>query len=103
MSAREPNLAVVENRVFNLEEITRTLANAQLSQTQVNKNLELTISLLQEDQKRYHDDDKPKLSTLWENRSQIKGGYLMLAMLGAMIVGAATVAGVTYEVIQRIK
>ena len=42
-----------------------------------------------------------KLNTLWENRSQIKGGYIVIATLCGLIVGGATVAGVVFELLKK--
>ena len=74
------------------------MLDIQEAQVTVNNNLETSIRLMQQahaDFMKNHETEmanlRPKIRTLWDNRSQIKGGYVVIATLGGIIVGGASV------------
>jgi len=105
--SHEPNIAVIESKVFNLETVIHDIIKIQHDQATINGNLEKTIALLQQSHsdfiKRYDFDDSPKLKTLWENRSSIKGGWLVLVSLGNTAMAMISIIGVIYVIVKGLK
>lgn len=95
-------LAYMDASLKHLEKGFETLIDVQRQQAFVNANLEKTIALLQQshnDFVRNHEKEfAPKILTLWENRSQFKGGYIVVSIICSLLVGAATIAGVVYSI-----
>ncbi len=94
----EPNMAVMQNNIEHL-----TLAVHELHDTvrlqEVNVNTLLrTAQVMQSNHEslseKFDNDLAPKVKELWENRSQFKGGYIVISILCSLLVGAATIAGV---------
>ena len=85
------------------------MLDIQESQATVNNNLETAIKLMQQahaDFIRSHgiemDSLRPKIRTLWDNRSQMKGGWIVISALGGIVVGGATVGAFLYEALQHV-
>ena len=97
-----PNVAVMENRITNLENLFAEMHTVVKGQGVVNTNLERTLGLLQQSHiefvRRHESDVEPKVKELWENRSQLKGGYILASVACSIIVGAATVLGVVLAI-----
>jgi hypothetical protein len=51
--------------------------------------------------KKINEEISPKVNKLWDNRSEFKGGYILISILGGIIVGGASVALVIVEVMKR--
>jgi hypothetical protein len=88
----------MENRLSNLESLFAEMHTVVKGQGIVNTNLEKTLGLLQQSHiefvRRHEMDVEPKVKELWENRSQLKGGYILASVACSIVVGAATVIGV---------
>ena len=81
------------------------IAEAQIT---INNNLQTAIKLLQQSHDEFvnvHEkemgDLTPKVRTLWDNRSQFKGGYVVISVLGGIIVGGSGVALVLVELLKK--
>ena len=99
------NVAVIENRVSNIEGLFHELHDIVKGQATVNANLEKSIALLQQSfeshERECREDFKPKLKTLWDNWGKLKGAYLVISCLCGLLVGGAVVGGFVYEVWQH--
>ena len=97
------NIAVMESRLETVETMVNELHAVAKGQTVVNTNLERTLALLQQSHfalvERYEKNTEPKVTELWENRSKLQGGYILLSILGGLIVGGASVAAVILKVL----
>jgi hypothetical protein len=93
MAHNEPNLFVIENRLNTFEKSLHELAAIVNGQVNTTNNLLRAVELMQHTQA----DITPKVGTLWENRSQLKGGYVVLSVACSLIVGIATIIGVIFS------
>ncbi len=93
---------MIENRLETVETLVSELHTVVKGQSIVNTNLERTLALLQQSHfslvERFEKNTEPKVTELWENRSQMKGGYIVISAICGLLVGGATVGGVIYAV-----
>ena len=98
MSEHEQSL--LEYKLNNLQGIVTRIVEVQESLSITQSNIGKTMALLQQSHsefiKRHEEEFEPKVNELWENRSQFKGGYIVIAILCALLVGTATVVGAIF-------
>jgi hypothetical protein len=101
----EPNVAVMENRILNMEAVVHELIEMKHEQIKINSNVMRTLDLLQQSHtdftNRFNIETAPKINTLWENRSTFRGGWLMISGLGGIVVGGSIVASFLYSLIKH--
>ena len=90
-------LTTLENLVYDLVEIQKGLQKTQQS-------IGETMGLLQQSHKefvaRYQSETEPKVNVLWDNRSQIKGGYIVIAALAGTVFGGGGIGALIYELLK---
>ena len=101
MQQHEPNLSVMESRLIEAEKHIDHFFKLSEGQSKVNANLERLIGLLERSIERYETEDRPKLNKLWENRSQIAGGWIVISVLGGIVTGGGAVGGLVYAVMNH--
>ncbi len=88
----------IQRVVDKLVEVQESIAITQL-------NIGKTMALLQQshsDHVKHHEDGiDPKVNELWENRSQMKGGYIVISAICGLLVGGAAVGGFFYMILKH--
>ena len=96
------NLAVMENRLTTVEEAVKDLVELSRQQATVNSNLETAIELLQAshaDSLKSADRHGKDIDGIKEKQNMMRGGWLALCAIGAVIVGLAAVVGALVAVL----
>jgi hypothetical protein len=92
----------MESNVRHMEDTMKRVVEIQDGQQQLMTTLTQNIKLLTQSHNdfmsRYEKEDQPKITAMWENRSQFKGGWIVVSFLGGLCVGSAVIAGVLYEI-----
>jgi len=99
------NISVIENRLETVETLVSELHTVVKGQSIVNTNLERTLALLQQSHfslvERFEKNTEPRVNELWENRSQMKGGYIVISTICGLLVGGAAVGGFFYMILKH--
>lgn len=90
------NLAVMESRLNNMEGVMNRMVSIVESQRNIVQDLAKAISLLQQSDASASEDRaamRLKVDGLDNNQTMLKGGWVALCIIGAVIVGLAGLVG----------
>jgi hypothetical protein len=89
------NCEIIKYRLVTVEDAVKELVRLSQGQSIVNSNLQESIKLQQQAYNEFHDryirEERPKLNSLWDNQSKVKGGYATIGVICSIALGLVAI------------